>query len=98
MSVINQMLRDLEKQSHPKNRNLVNNETPVTVVKSSLLKGIIFGISGVVLLAVIVWMGIQFIPPLMSTPAVDKFPVVLSTVSSPSPTSVDTKVTSMAVG
>ena len=96
MSVINQMLRDLEKQSQQKNKNSVNNEVPVTVVKSNLLKGIIFGVAGVLLIAVIVWMVVQFVPSQIATPAVNNLPVVLPTVSAPLPAAVDAKVSSMA--
>ena len=92
MSVINQMLRDLEKQRQQKKNSSANNETPVAVVKSNPIKGLIIGI---VVLLVIGWMGFKFIPPMITSPTVDQLAVAPSVV--PPPVLVDDKVSPIIV-
>ncbi|MDX2479106.1 MAG: tetratricopeptide repeat protein [Desulfuromusa sp.] len=64
MSLINDMLRDLEKRRKREERGMASSETPV-VVDGSTTPKFFFLAGGVLLLAVIVWLGIQISPGML---------------------------------
>lgn len=68
MSLINEMLRDLEKRRKREERCVPCSETPV-VVDETISSKIFFLAGGVLLLAGMTWLGIKIIPDMMTTKA-----------------------------
>lgn len=62
MSLINDMLRDLEKRKKKETRNLPCSETPMVVDKDISSPKILILAGGTLLLVVVLWLGVQLIP------------------------------------
>ncbi len=62
MSLINEMLRDLEKRQKPEGGELPVNEIPVPVTGNKSAQTFIIVLAGLVVVAAIVWFGIKMVP------------------------------------
>lgn len=79
MSLINEMLRDLDKRKNQGKKSPPSNENPVTVgTETSSLKPLLFG-GGVLLLVAAIWLAITLIPGSLPLPHLPQKPSVDTT-------------------